>query len=377
MSNNGIVVVSRESLAFARLSFRYTSHFPLTALYAEPNQCCTSVFAVSHYEIRYSESRDQLRDHFSECQTVSEWSQPEPAGTPSLAVIDFHTANTLFFFAIRGVDEAGNAAELSNIVSLVMPPPPQTPTSPPPTGGTAAPVQPTPAAFDNQLLLIVLLCVAGVMLLIILMALYYFLCHRRRKPDPGTGAKQHITTVTVPPVESREPTPVKIAYDMEKEDAGRSLSSEGPTPVMWTASNILNTSEPPYTPSDSRNYGHYSTNLHLGSGGGRARYNSYQTPYVEDMPYDGRSLVSTQPSDSFLSLASDPRHRNNNTLSEGGEPAGWPSDKDSLVAQQRGRPAGRMPPPTLPKPRVGLEDGQQGSRASIAGDRKRRNVTQV
>ncbi|XP_043230833.1 calcium-activated chloride channel regulator 4A-like [Amphibalanus amphitrite] len=331
---------------------------------------------VAHYEVRFSESRDQLRDHFSECETVSEWSQPEPAGTPSLAVIDFHAVNTMFFFAIRGVDEAGNAAELSNIVSLVMPPPPPTSTTPAPTGGTAAPVQPTPAAFDNQLLLIVLLCVAGVMMLIILMALYYFLCHRRRKPDPGTGAKQHITTVTVPTVESREPTPVKIAYDLEKEDHGRSLSSEGPTPVMWTASNILNTSERPYTPSESRNYGHYSANLHLGSAAGRARYNSYQTPYVEDMTYDGRSLVSTQPSDSFLSLTSDPRQRNNNTLSEGGEPAGWPSDKDSLVAaQQRGRPGGRAPPPTLPKPR--LDEAPHGSRASIAGDRKRRNVTQV
>ena len=346
------------------------------------------LFAVALYEVRYSESRDQLRDHFSECQTVSEWSQPEPAGTPSLAVIDFHTVNTLFFFAIRGVDEAGNAGPLSNIVSLVMPPPPHTPTPPTPTG-TSSPPQPTPSPYDNSLLLIVLLCVAGVMLLIVLLALYYFLCYRRRKPDPGAGAissPRHITTVTVPPVESREPTPVKIAYDLEKEKGVQTVS-DGQTPSMWTASDILDTGRDHrrHSPDDSyHNYGNSLTlsaaQLQNGGGGvGRARYNSYQTPYVEDMPYDGRSLVSTQPSDSFLSLASDPRHRNNNTLSEGGEPVGWPSDKDSLVAaQQRGRPAGRVPPPTLPKPRLSpVEGGQSSARGSVAGDRRLRNVTQV
>ncbi|XP_037082326.1 calcium-activated chloride channel regulator 4-like [Pollicipes pollicipes] len=331
---------------------------------------------VSHYEVRFSESRAQLRDHFTDCTSVPHWSQPEPAGTPSLAVIDFHTVDKLLFFAIRGVDEAGNVARISNVVALMMPPPPATPSPPPPTEASS-PVRPTPPAFDNQLLLIVLLCVAGVVLLIVLLALYYFLCYRRRKPDPGAGASRHITTVTVPSVESREPTPVKIAYDLEKEEAVRSLS-EGPTPVMWTASNILNTSEPCYSP-DTRSYGHYSNNLHLNAAhmsAGRARYNSYQTPYGEDMTYDGRSLVSTQPSDSFMSLTSDPRPRNNNTLSEG-EPAGWPSDKDSLVQAQRVR-GGRLPPPTLPKPRLHPADGSQhGSRASIAGDKKRRNVTQV
>ncbi|KAF0288508.1 Calcium-activated chloride channel regulator 4A [Amphibalanus amphitrite] len=342
---------------------------------------------VALYDVRFSESRNQLRDHFSECQAVSEWSQPEPTGTPSLAVIDFHTVNTMFFFAIRGVDEAGNAAELSNIVSVVMPPPPPTPSPVPPTG-TSAPPQPTSPTYDNTLLLIVLLCAAGVMLVVVLLALYYFLCHRRRKPDPGTGSvssTRHITTVTVPPVESREPTPVKIAYDMDKE-TGVKIVSDGQTPSMWTASDILDTGREHRRHSPDDSYGNYSNGLtlsaaHLQSGAaGRARYNSYQTPYVEDMTYDGRSLVSTQPSDSFLSLTSDPRQRNNNTLSEGGEPVGWPSDKDSLVAaQQRGRPGGRAPPPpTLPKPRLSPVDGGPPSvRGSVAGDRRLRSVTQV
>ncbi|XP_037083627.1 calcium-activated chloride channel regulator 4A-like [Pollicipes pollicipes] len=330
---------------------------------------------VSHYEVRFSESRAQLRDHFTDCTSVPHWSQPEPAGTPSLAVIDFHTVDKLLFFAIRGVDEAGNVARISNVVALVLPPPPPTLSPPPPTG-TTAPIQPSPPPFDDHLLLIVLLCVAGVILLIVLLALYYFFCYRRRKPDPGAGASRHITTVTVPTVESREPTPVKIAYDLEKEKAVQTIS-DGQTPSMWTASDILDTRDRRHSPDDS--FSNYASGQPLNAsqlGTGRARYNSYQTPFVEDMPYDGRSLVSTQPSDSFMSLTSDPRHRNNNTLSEG-EPAGWPSDKDSLVQAQRVR-GGRLPPPTLPKPRLHPADGSQhGSRASVAGDRRQRNVTQV
>ncbi|XP_037081542.1 wiskott-Aldrich syndrome protein homolog 1-like, partial [Pollicipes pollicipes] len=277
---------------------------------------------VSHYEVRFSESRAQLRDHFTDCTSVPHWSQPEPAGTPSRAVIDFHTVDKLLFFAIRGVDAAGNVAPISNAVALVLPAPPPPPSPPPPTG-TTSPVQPTPPPFDSRLLLIGLLCVAGLIVLLVLLAMYYFLVYRRKKPAPDSRMRGYVNTVALASELSREPTPVKVAYGSER-NGFTPVEAHNPGLTRWGVTDTPpalgfephRSGTPPHQPpgrwgaSDTPPTPGLGAHHHSGlsaPGVRRARYNSYQTPYDEDMVPDGRSLDSTPPVGSQASLASDGR----------------------------------------------------------------------
>ncbi|XP_043216154.1 calcium-activated chloride channel regulator 4A-like [Amphibalanus amphitrite] len=340
---------------------------------------------VERYEVRYSESRDQLRDHFSDCMGVPTWSEPEPAGAASSATVGVRTFDTLLFFGIRGVDAVGNAAPVSNLVAVVVPAPPPTPSPPPPTG-TTAPVQPTAPPFDNRLLLIVLLCVAGVIVLCVLLVMYYFLLYKRRKPAPDEGLQGYVNTVAMTTELSRESTPVKVPFDHEREGFSTPTAQEISS-QRWAAPDILQSPRGAPVPAAG------GPGLGLGRAG-RARYNSYQTPYVEDMAYDGRSLGSTPPGGSVASLASAGRPRPDMTDS----PWGRGADGRARLAtsgESWGRPgelAGRLDSPGEPWTRGGASPGSLGSQSSRAdmscgdlglpsparpGDRRRRNVTQV
>ena len=356
---------------------------------------------MARYEVRYSESRDQLRDNFSDCMGVPTWSEPEPAGAASTATVFFNTFDTLLFFAIRGADEAGNLAPISNIAALVLPAPPPTPSPPKPTG-TTAPVQPTAPPFDNRLLLIVLLCVAGVIILCVLLVMYYFLLYKRRKPAPDEGLQGYVNTVAMTTEISRESTPVKVPFDAEREGFSTPLAHEISS-QRWAAPDILQSPAGGQGPSLGPGSGLGSAvngqPLSLGPRPGRARYNSYQTPYVEDMAFDGRSLGSTPPGGSVASLASAGRSRPDTT------DAPWGRGQDSRGPDGRGRlgtsgeswgrggeSGGRVDSPGEPWSRGGASPGSFGSQSSRVdmscgdlglpspvrlGDRRRRNVTQV
>ena len=342
---------------------------------------------MARYEVRYSESRDQLRDHFSDCMGLPTWSEPEPAGAASTTTVDFHTFDTLLFFAIRGADTAGNVAPISNMASLVLPAPPPTPSPPPPTG-TTAPVQPTAPPFDNRLLLIVLLCVAGVIVLCVLLVMYYFLLYKRRKPAPDKGLQGYVNTVAMTTEISRESTPVKVPFDAEREGFSTPVSHEISS-QRWAAPDILQSPAPGTVPGSVPGSAVNSQPLGLGLGPrpGRARYNSYQTPYVEDMAYDGRSLGSTPPGGSVASLASAGRPRPDTTDSPWGrDPDGRGRLATSGESWSRSGDGGE------PWTRGGASPGSMGSQSSRVdmscgdlglpsparpGDRRRRNVTQV
>ena len=319
------------------------------------------------------------------------WSRPRPAGSDSSATVRLDTVDgELLFLAVRAQDAAGNRGAPSNIVSVVVPPPPTT--APPPVTSTAPPA-PARAALRGKPLLIVAASTAGGALLVLLLLIACCCCRRGKRARKADGEAGRTRTVgdgsggykgSMPPV--------TISGEVEKKDPAGVMTgtvTDGPvaqTPVMWTASDIL---QPPAgrPPAPDSGYGGGLPPRRAGSG--RARYNSYQTPYGDDMVYDGRSVASSQPSDSFPSLSSEARHAT--TLSEAG--AGWPSDRDSPprpglpglhggLAHTGAEPApGELTPTDLPPAMVMVPTRGIGERPSAAlsyvEGRKRRNVTQV
>ena len=269
-------------------------------------------------------------------------------------------------------------------MTFVVPPPPTT--APPPVTSTTPPA-PTRALLRGQSLLIIAASTAGAALLLLVLLIACCCCRRGRRHGKAGGEAGRSGSATGGTAALKTSMqPVTISGEMEKkEHAGTApgLVSDGPvaqTPVMWTASDILQQPEEPRPPAPDSGYGG-------GLSAGRARYNSYQTPYGEDMVYDGRSVASSQPSDSFISLSSEARHAT--TLSETG--GGWPSDRDSpprpgLPGLPQGavtsEPApGEVTPTEIPPALVMLPTREAGERRSAAlsyvEGRKRRNVTQV
>ncbi|XP_043193528.1 calcium-activated chloride channel regulator 4A-like [Amphibalanus amphitrite] len=337
---------------------------------------------VFRYDARYSTDRDHLRRDFSGGSMVRGWSSPQPAGSQSSATVRLDTVDgELLFLAVRGRDAAGNRGAPSNVVSFVVPPPPTTPPPPAPTTATPAP---TRALLRGQSLLIVAASTAGAALLVLVLLLACCCCRRGRrggKADRETGGPR--ANGDASGAYKTSMPPVTISSEVDKKGPAGVVASDGSvsqTPVMWTASDILQQPDG-RPPAPDSGYGGLSASR---AGSGRARYNSYQTPYGEDMVYDGRSVASSQPSDSFPSISSEARHAA--VLSEAG--AGWPSDRDSPLrpglpgglAHSSGDLApGETTPTELPPGMKMLPTHGERSCAALSyvQGRKRRNITQV
>lgn len=357
---------------------------------------------VSRYEVRFSDDRNVLMKNFSKATSVPHWTQPRPAGEPSVAVIDFNMFNTLLYFAIRGVDEAGNKAPVSNIVTVVVPPPPISTSTTPPIINP----QPSGSVLDRSTLLIILLCVAAALMFIVCIAVYFFMCYRRRTKNEKTIKADSITVI--PYDRSRASTPVKhpaltMAYNNtlpKQESNGVATISDGRTPIMWSASEILDTRDMQYGGygyhmEDSGEPSHHITT------NGVDRQNSYQTPYADDITTtavdDGRSIDSVHAAESVVSMnarvgfyqhppvgcSHQPHQGPPLPLKQGSErtvaqAAGnsycWHSDKDALVHGVRQT---RPPLPASMRPKVRITPPMDSTMSSTGSDKRRRNVTQV
>lgn len=69
------------------------------------------------YDIRYSENPILTDDDFEKATKIQNPPQPKPAGKKETCTIDGLKQATLYYFAIKAVDEVGNRSELSNVVS--------------------------------------------------------------------------------------------------------------------------------------------------------------------------------------------------------------------------------------------------------------------
>jgi fibronectin type 3 domain-containing protein len=114
-------VVSAVSLAplvlpgtILNLTASTPSTSPITLSWTAP--VTGNVAGTSNYDIRYSTTPITESNWSSATQLLGEPVR-ESAGTSQTVVVDGLTANTLYYFAIKTIDAAGNASELSNIAS--------------------------------------------------------------------------------------------------------------------------------------------------------------------------------------------------------------------------------------------------------------------
>lgn len=104
------------------------STFSLVLLWTAPGDDNASGTAAS-YDLRYSTS-EIAADNWSEAASFSNIPSPSPAGSQESFVVSNLSPGTLYYFALKSADEAGNVSPLSNVVStqtLALPRTPQTP----------------------------------------------------------------------------------------------------------------------------------------------------------------------------------------------------------------------------------------------------------
>ncbi|KAK7078693.1 hypothetical protein SK128_028560, partial [Halocaridina rubra] len=346
---------------------------------------------------------------------IEGWPTPLSSQSIQQHTVLWNEYETLSYLALYAVDENGNTASLSNIVTVYVPAPPTT-TAPPSTlaptlspanassvrDGKGAPVL---ATLEAHQLAVIFGCVGGFILVLILIVCYCAARTRQQRKADASSKKNHDVqdayniNVTV--------ASKGVEFPESKRDLKDGLKKGYISPVeSWSASQLLSTHQDgsmsgrsdnnsDHSSSTKKSYGESSESneyyreanpypyQHVGH---PEQYpvpsDGYPTPtesYPGDTyppPSEARSYMSSQPSDSFLSVSCDL------LPSSHGPPAyaAYPAYDASLRS-------GKMPPPIPPKPKVlytpepYLYDNQSldphSSTPSVTSEKRIRNVTMV
>ncbi|XP_066979536.1 calcium-activated chloride channel regulator 1-like [Macrobrachium rosenbergii] len=346
---------------------------------------------------------------------LEDW--PAPLASPA---IQQHTVlwkeyETVSYVSLYAVDEEGNTGGFSNIVSVYVPAPPTTTVAPPSKAppllsantsavkeGTSAPVL---AALDTHQLAVIFGCVGGFIVVVAVIVCYCAASHRHHR-KAAAAKKAH----EVPDAYSINVTVASKGVDFAEGKEKDGIKKEYISPVeSWSASQLLSNHQDgkrssmsgrsdnnsDHSASTKKSYGGSSepndfygeaNQYHYQHAGYPDHYpaqsDGYPTP-TEGFPNDNypppseaRSYMSSQPSDSFLSVSCDL------LPSTHGPPAyaAYPSYDSSLRS-------GKVPPPIPPKPKVlytpepYMYDTQSldphSSTPSVASEKRVRNVTMV
>lgn len=351
---------------------------------------------------------------------------PAPMASPAVQqhTVTWQEYDTVNYLTLYAVDEEGNTAALSNIVTVYVPAPPTTtsapPSSPPPLvpantstvkEGTGAPVL---AALDTRQLAVVFGCVGGFIVVVAVIVCYCTAAHRRHRKSAAAkkvheAQDTYSVTVTVASKGADFPEGKEALKDgMKKEyispveswSASQLLSSHQDNKRGSVSARSDNTSD--HSASTKKSYGGSSGAMdyygeanqyqyrHAGfpdhypapSDGYPTPTEGYPTPpegYPNEgypVPSEARSYISSQPSDSFLSVSCDM------LPSSSGPPAyaAYPSYDASLRST-------KVPPPIPPKPKVLYTPepyiydtnslDPHSSTPSVASEKRVRNVTMV
>uniref|UniRef100_A0A147BHD2 Putative calcium activated chlorine channel n=1 Tax=Ixodes ricinus TaxID=34613 RepID=A0A147BHD2_IXORI len=218
---------------------------------------------ASRYELKSFKDKLNARQRFSSHgQQVSQWDvdgpfyePPRPFGTTQTATVRLKSNQSPLYFAIRAVDDEGNAGPVSNVVEVVVIPPPTTtststqPSSSWGSGGTAGTQEHSSGTRSSrdklnaaQLALIIAVPLAvllvGIIVIILLMA-------RRRKAPPPKKSAENGNAQQPPPLPAKIPrddlppqvTPI-ADEDSKQTPPGRLDSSISPV-NSWPASVLL------------------------------------------------------------------------------------------------------------------------------------------
>ncbi|KAK7066240.1 hypothetical protein SK128_007995 [Halocaridina rubra] len=344
------------------------------------------------------------------------WPVPLPSPAIQQHTVLWKEYELVYYLTLYAVDEAGNTARLSNIVSVYVPSPPTT-TLPSPSSatpisssnisavkeGTSAPVL---AALDTHQLAVIFGCVGGFIIVVAIIVCYCAASHRHHRkaaaakkvqevqdaysinvtvaskgvdfPDGKERLKDGLKKEYISPVESWSASQLLSNHQDGKRSSMSGRSDNNSDHSGSTKKSYGGSSEPNDFYGESNQY-HYQHASHPDIY--PAPSDGYPTP-VEGYPSDNypppseaRSYMSSQPSDSFLSVSCD-------MLPSHGPPAysAYPSYDVTLGS-------GKVPPPIPPKPKVlytpepYLYDTQSldphSSTPSVASEKRIRNVTMV
>lgn len=363
---------------------------------------------------------------------LEDW--PAPLAAPNVQqqhTVAWQQYDRVSYLSLYAVDEVGNTAALGNIVTVYVPAPPTTTAAPAPSAPPAAPANtsavmdgtgaPVLSSLDTRQLAVVFGCVGGFIVVVALVVCYCTAAHRRHR-KAAAAKKVHdpqdaySVTVTVASKGTDFPD--------SKEALKDGLKKEYISPVeSWSASQLLgghagakrgsvsarsdNTSD--HSASTKKSYGGSSGPAEYYGDAGQYQYrhaaypdhypapsDGYPTPtegyptptegfpppaegYPAEaytVPMEARSYISSQPSDSFLSVSCDLLPSSN------GPPAyaAYPAYDASLRSA-------KVPPPIPPKPKVlytpepyGYDNASldpHSSTPSVASEKRVRNVTMV
>lgn len=351
---------------------------------------------------------------------------PAPLASPAVQqhTVTWPEYDTLSYLTLYAVDEEGNTAVLSNTVTVYVPAPPTTtpvlPSSVPPVfssnvssvkEGTGAPVL---AALDTRQLAVVFGCLGGFIVVVAIIVCYCTAAHRRHRksanakkvhevqdnysvtvtvaskgtdfPDGKEALKEGMKKEYISPVESWSASQLLSSHQDSKRGSMSARSDNTSDHSASTKKSYGGSSGPMdyYGDANQYQYRHagYPDHYPAPSDGYPTPTEGYPTP-TEGYPNEGypvpaevRSYISSQPSDSFLSVSCDM------LPSSSGPPAyaAYPSYDASLRST-------KVPPPIPPKPKVlytpepYIYDSQSldphSSTPSVASEKRVRNVTMV
>ena len=366
---------------------------------------------ASRYVVRASPYQRELID--GGAKQIEGWPKPLQAMTIQQHTVSWKNIEAVRYVALYAVDEDGNSAPLSNIVPVYVTAPPTT-TTYASVASTAAPSvnvsavvdgsNPVITALDTRQIAVAFGCIGGFIIVVIIIICYCTAAQKRNRKTAAAKKAQEAqngynVTVTVG---------TKPEYGDSKDSVPEGIKKEYLSPVeSWSASQLLSNHQDnkrgsmsgrsdnnsDHSASTKKSYGgssgpvdYYTNNQYPYTHQGYAEHypvpsDGYPTP-TESYPSEGypipseaRSYISSQPSDSFLSVSCDlvpPSH---------GPPAytGYPHYEGSIQS-------GKVPPPIPPKPKVlytpepymydaHSHDGTDGG--SSSSEKRVRNVTMV
>ncbi|XP_076052340.1 calcium-activated chloride channel regulator 1-like [Oratosquilla oratoria] len=373
--------------------------------------------SADRYEVIWSDHAQDLLSEEGRAFQLEDWTVPQRAGSSQSHTVVWDTYDTVSYVGMYAVDEVGNTAPMSNLVLIYVPSPPTTLPPAVPTPSPSSPInssevhegpaEPVLASLDTRQLALLFGCIGGFLLFVIIIVCYCTAVHRRQRKTAAAKKAQeaqdnYSVTVTVASKGTDFPNPnddVKTKKEyispMESWSASQLLSSHDRRYSVSGRSD--NNSD--HTTASKKSYGSSDPNDYYNDANQyQYRTAGYPEPYHRDGGYppsgdgypatptelypapgvEARSYMSSQPSDSFLSVSCD-------MLPSHGPPAypanHYPSYDSSLRSP-------KVPPPIPPKPKVhyspqpmtvyeGRADSQSSTPSVSSSEKRVRNVTMV
>ncbi|XP_066980040.1 calcium-activated chloride channel regulator 1-like [Macrobrachium rosenbergii] len=366
---------------------------------------------ADRYVVLSSDKQQELTDGGG--TMIEGWPSPLESSTVQQHSIEWEYYETVYYFAIVALDESGNTAALSNIVNIYIPTPPTTaapPVSLRPTAfsdnasvGKDSNTAPMLAHFTMHKLALIFGCIGGLIIVIMAIVCYCVIHHRQhQKTSAGKNHDVQDTYNINVTVASKG-----VEFPEGKDTMKENMKREYVSPVeSWSASELLSSHHDENMSSRSDDNSDHSTSTKKSYGGSsdpndyliegsqypfqhtsyplhyRVPSDGYPTPtkgYPGDSyppPSEAQSYISSQPSDSFLSVSCDI------LPSSHGPPSYMP-----YPCYDASLRSNKVPPPIPPKPKVLYTpepysydrhslDPHSGV-PSVSSEKRVRNVTMV